>query len=150
MRGQLNIFPKVMFVFLIATIVFFANIIILKAYEKYWEQRERLNALQILKINAERNWTFLGYEGKEFSVGGFHSGREDIAKVKGLMDIACLNEKRMFETVYVENQINISGKKICNKESCYPLRCNATDSFLLPGAHHILVMIENGNVRVVE
>ena len=150
MRGQLNIFPKVMFVFLIAAIVFFANVMVVNAYDKYWDQRWRLNALQILKINAEKNWTFLGYEGKEFSVGGFHSGREDIAKVKGLMDIACLNEKRMFETVYIENEINVSGKKICNKELCYSLRCNATDSRLLPGAHHLIVMVENGKVRVLE
>ncbi|MGB9719607.1 MAG: hypothetical protein ACPL06_03375 [Candidatus Anstonellales archaeon] len=150
MRGQLNIFPKVMFVFLIAAVVFFANVLVVNAYDKYWEQRERLNALQVLKINAEKNWTFLGYEGKEFSVGSFHSGREDIAKIKGIMDVVCLNEKRMFETVYVENEINISDKKICSKEMCYNLKCSAIDATLLPGAHHLLVVIEEGKVRVLE
>lgn len=150
MRGQLNIFPKVMFVFLIAAIVFFANVLVVNAYDKYWEQREMLNALQILKINAEKNWTFLGYGGKEFSVGGYHSGREDVAKVKGAMDVVCLNEKRIFETVYVESGINISGKKICKEETCYNLACNATEAMLLPGAHHILVIKEDGKVRVLE
>lgn len=150
MRGQLNIFPKVMFVFLIAAIVFFANVLVVNAYDKYWEQRERLNALQMLKISAEKNWTFLGYEGKEFSVGNFHFGREDIAKMKGLVDIVCLNEKRIFDNVYVEMKINISGKKICNEEMCYDLKCDTTDAVLLPGVHHIIVMQEDGKVRVLE